>query len=75
MRPKDLNGKKVGVQLYTMTAAVWIRDMLKKNGVDLETITWVEGSIEGPEPYGEPTALHPLKPVTISSNTSGKSLF
>jgi 4,5-dihydroxyphthalate decarboxylase len=72
--PRDLNGKKIGVQLYTMTAAVWIRAVLKQNGVDLDSITWVEGSMEGEEPHGKPTALPPLKPVTISSNTSGKSL-
>jgi 4,5-dihydroxyphthalate decarboxylase len=72
--PKDLNGKKIGVQLYTMTAAVWIRAVLKQSGVDLDSITWVEGSMEGPEPHGKPSALPPLKPVTISSNTSGKSL-
>ena len=38
--PKDLNGKKVGVQLYTMTAAVWIRGLLQQAGVDLASIEW-----------------------------------
>jgi len=72
--PKDLNGKKIGVQLYTMTAAVWIRGLLKQHGVDLSSVEWIEGSMEGPEPHGKPTVLPLLKPVTISNNTSGKSL-
>src|SRR4030088_3371614 len=27
--PKDLQGKRIGVQLYTMTAAIWIRGLLQ----------------------------------------------
>jgi 4,5-dihydroxyphthalate decarboxylase len=72
--PTDLNGKKIGVQLYTMTAAVWIRSLLKQCGVNLDTITWIEGSMESPEPHGKPTTLPPLKPISITSNRSGKSL-
>jgi 4,5-dihydroxyphthalate decarboxylase len=72
--PKDLNGKKMAVQLYTMTAAVWIRSILKQSGVELDTITWIEGSIESPGSHGKPTTLPPLKPISITSNTSKKSL-
>jgi 4,5-dihydroxyphthalate decarboxylase len=73
--PKDLQGKRVGVQLYTMTAAIWIRGLLQHDhGVDLSTIQWVEGAIEEPKPHGKPTVLPPLKPVKITANTSGKSL-
>lgn len=57
-----------------MTAAVWIRSLLKQAGVDLDTITWIEGSMESPEPHGKPSALRPLKPISITSNKSGKSL-
>jgi 4,5-dihydroxyphthalate decarboxylase len=73
-KPVDLNGKKIGVQLYTMTAAVWIRGLLKQCGVDLSSVEWVEGSMEGPEPHGKPTVLPLLKPVSITNNMSGKSL-
>ena len=73
-RLEDLNGKRIGVQLYTMTAAVWIRGLLKQCGVDLASVTWVEGSMEGPESHGKPTVLPLVKPVTIERNTSGKSL-
>jgi ABC-type nitrate/sulfonate/bicarbonate transport system substrate-binding protein len=73
--PKDLAGKRIGIQLYTMTAAVWIRGLLQHDhGVDLSTIQWVEGAMEEPRPHGNPTVLPPLKPVSIVANTSGKSL-
>lgn len=68
--PKDLEGKKVGVQLYTMTAAVWIRGLLAQEGVDLSKIEWLEGAIESPGAHGKPTVLPPLKPVKISRNMS-----
>ena len=66
--PKDLEGKKVGVQLYTMTAAVWIRGLLAQEGVDLEKIEWIEGAVEHPGLHGKPSALPPLKPIKISRN-------
>ncbi|KAJ5609956.1 hypothetical protein N7510_006675 [Penicillium lagena] len=68
--PKDLNGKRVGVQLYTMTAAVWIRGLLQHEyGVDLSSIEWVEGKMEGPGSHGKPSSLPPLKPIKITQNT------
>jgi 4,5-dihydroxyphthalate decarboxylase len=73
--PKDLEGKRIGIQLYTMTAAVWIRGLLQHDhGVDLSNIQWVEGAMEEPKPHGNPTVLPPLKPISIVANTSGKSL-
>jgi len=73
--PKDLEGKRIGVQLYTMTAAIWIRGLLQHDyDVDLSTIEWVEGAMESPASHGKPTVLPPLKPVAITVNRSGKSL-
>lgn len=73
--PSDLNGKKIGVQLYTMTAAVFIRGLLQHEyGVDLSSIEWVEGKMESPGPHGKPSSLPPLKPIKISMNTKPKSL-
>jgi 4,5-dihydroxyphthalate decarboxylase len=67
---KDLEGKRVGVQLYTMTAAVWIRGLLQHEyGVDLSAIEWVEGKMEGPGSHGKPSSLPPRSPVKISRNT------
>jgi 4,5-dihydroxyphthalate decarboxylase len=73
--PKDLEGKKIGVQLYTMTAAIWIRGLLQHDqNVDLSSVQWIEGAIDSPKPHGKPTVLPPLKPVAIKANDSGKSL-
>src|SRR5436305_10254421 len=42
--PKDLEGKRVGVALYTMTAAIFIRGLMQHEyGVDLSKIHWVQG--------------------------------
>lgn len=72
---KDLEGKRVGVPLYTQTAAIWVRgNWQHEYGVDLSTITWVQGAIEKPEAHGDPSALPLLKPANIEINNSGKSL-
>ena len=69
--PKDLNGKRIGVQLYTMTAAVWTCGLLQHEcGVDLSSIEWVEGKMERPGSHGKPSALKPLKLVNITQNTN-----
>lgn len=73
--PKDLEGKRVGVPLYTMTAAIWIRAHLQHEyGVDLSTIDWVEGAINAPGGHGEPSVLPLLREIPITQNRSGKSL-
>src|SRR6516162_1773001 len=67
--PKDLEGKRVGVALYTQTAAVWIRGHLAHQyGVDLSSIRWVQGAIEKAGPHGNPHAQPLLKPVAIEQN-------
>jgi 4,5-dihydroxyphthalate decarboxylase len=73
--PADLAGKRIGVPLHTMTAAVFIRGMLQHDyGVDLSTIHWVQGAINAPTSHGDPTAMPLLKPADIVPNTTGKSL-
>ena len=73
--PKDLEGKRVGVPLYTMTAAIFIRGMLQHEyGVDLSKIHWVEGAMNTPNAHGSPTVLPLLKPISIERNRSGKSM-
>lgn len=73
-KPSDLNGKKIGVQLYTMTAAVWVRGVLQDAGVDLSTITWVEGDLVHPGAHGNPRSKPLLRPVDIIRNGNSKSL-
>lgn len=40
--PKDLEGKRVGVRAYTVTAGVWTRGILQNEfGLDISKVTWV----------------------------------
>ncbi|MDX1499146.1 MAG: hypothetical protein R3176_04585 [Woeseiaceae bacterium] len=74
--PKDLAGKRIGVPLYTITAAIWIRgDLENVYGVDLSGVQWVQGAVEKAGTHGKPPAPPKLlKPVDIVQNTSDKSL-
>src|SRR5262249_43302061 len=67
--PKELEHRRVGVALYTQTAAVWIRGHLAHQyGVDLSTIRWVEGAVEKGGPHGSPHAPPLLRPAAIERN-------
>ncbi|PIW29834.1 MAG: 4,5-dihydroxyphthalate decarboxylase [Rhodospirillales bacterium CG15_BIG_FIL_POST_REV_8_21_14_020_66_15] len=45
--PKDLEGRKVGVPEYQMTAALWMRGILADEyGVDTDTFQWRTGALE-----------------------------
>jgi hypothetical protein len=56
-KPKDLEGKRIGVALYTMTAAIFIRGLLQHDyGVDFSGATWVQGAINTPGAHGTPDA-------------------
>ncbi|HTK12746.1 MAG TPA: ABC transporter substrate-binding protein [Xanthobacteraceae bacterium] len=73
--PKDLEGKRVGVALYTMTAALFIRGLLQHEyGVDLSKIKWVQGAINSAGSHGDPHVLPLLKKVDIEHIAPGKSL-
>jgi 4,5-dihydroxyphthalate decarboxylase len=73
--PADLAGKRIGVALYTMTAAVFIRGLLMHDyGVDLSGVQWVEGAINHATSHGNPAAMPLLRPADISRNRSGRSL-
>jgi 4,5-dihydroxyphthalate decarboxylase len=73
--PKDLEGKRVGVPLYTQTAAIWVRGVLMHEyGVGLDTVRWVQGAVEKGGSHGSPHAPPLLKPLPIEINASGKSL-
>jgi 4,5-dihydroxyphthalate decarboxylase len=72
---KDLAGKRIGVPLYTQTAAIFIRGLMQHDlGIDLSSIEWVQGAINEPGAYGHPSIMPLLKPVNITPNHSGKSL-
>ena len=74
-KPKDLEGKRVGVPLYTMTAAIFIRGLLQHEfGVNFERIHWVQGAVNHAGAHGKPTVLPLLKPMPIEVDPSGRSL-
>jgi 4,5-dihydroxyphthalate decarboxylase len=73
--PKDLEGKRVGVPLYTMTAAIFINGLLHHEfGVDLSKVHWVQGAMNEVGAHGSPTVLPLLKKISIENNTSGDTL-
>src|SRR5271155_5266445 len=43
--PKDLEGRRVGLPLYTQTASIWLRGhLMHQFGVDISKIRWVQGA-------------------------------
>src|SRR5687767_15047254 len=73
--PKEIAGKRIGVPLYTMTAAVFIRGLLSdEHGIDFSNTEWVEGAINEGKAHGNPTILPTARKLSISANKSGKSL-
>ena len=61
--PKDLEGKKVGVNRgYTVTTGVWARSILQQGyGVDLSKITWVLSGDEHVAEYRPPANVVPIE--------------
>lgn len=42
LKPKDIEGKKVGVRTYAQTTGLWVRGILQDEyGVDLNKVTWL----------------------------------
>ena len=64
--PKDLEGKKVGVNRgYTVTTGVWARGVLQQeHGVDLNKITWVLSGDEHVLEYRPPANVVPMAKET-----------
>jgi 4,5-dihydroxyphthalate decarboxylase len=73
--PKDLAGKRIGVPLYAMTAAIVIRGLLQHDhGVDLSGVTWVEGGINDTKPHGAPSTIPLVRPVKLELFSDAMSL-
>jgi 4,5-dihydroxyphthalate decarboxylase len=62
--PKDLEGKKVGVNRgFTVTTGVWVRGALQQEyGVDLSKITWVLSGDEHVAEWQRPANVVPIEP-------------
>jgi 4,5-dihydroxyphthalate decarboxylase len=73
--PKDLEGKRVGLPMYTQTAAIWLRGILQHEyGVDLGKLHWVQGAVEKGGTHGNPKVMPLLEPVPVEINETGRSL-
>jgi len=61
--PKDLEGKRVGVNRgYTVTTGVWARSILQEeHGVDLSKVTWVLSGDEHVAEYVPPKNVVPIE--------------
>ncbi len=67
--PKDLAGKRIGLPLYTQTAAIWARGhLMHQFGVDLAGVRWVQGAVEKSGTHGKPHAPPLLAPIEIEQN-------
>ena len=66
--PKDLEGKRVGVPLYTMTAAIYIRAPAARIRRRSAKVNWVQGAMNTGGAHGSPTVLPLLKPIPIEQN-------
>ncbi len=74
-KPKDFEGKRIGVPLYTMTAAVWLRGLLEEDfGVDLSTIEWVQGGLDHGGTHGVEREPPEIPGVNLKTNNSPRSL-
>ena len=73
--PKDLEGRRVGLPLYTQTASIWLRGhLMHQFGVDISTIRWVQGAVESVGMHGNPHTLPLLRPAVIEQNMTGRPL-
>ncbi|MSQ55458.1 MAG: ABC transporter substrate-binding protein [Betaproteobacteria bacterium] len=53
--PHDLKGKRVGVQEFVQTAALWIRGFLEHDyGVRTQDVDWYFGGYNEPDPHFKP---------------------
>jgi 4,5-dihydroxyphthalate decarboxylase len=73
--PSDLEGKRVGVQEYRQTAGVWIRSILQHDhGVDLDSVTWVEGGVNEPRREDHEMDLRPVGKLKLEMIGPQRSL-
>ncbi len=56
--PADLNGKRIGVQTWLTTTALWARGILEDDyGLDIRSVTWVAERAEGIGDWKPPSWL------------------
>src|SRR4051812_34713309 len=73
-RPQDLQGKRIGLPEYQITANVWIRGILQDDyGVQPGTIHWRRGGLEEPG-RGERAPLKLPSNVDLEQIADGRTL-
>jgi 4,5-dihydroxyphthalate decarboxylase len=73
--PRDLEGKRVGVPHFPMTAAVWIRGLLQREyGVDLSKIIWLQDTPLRSVGDGGAMQRALEAKFLLETNTSGKAM-
>jgi 4,5-dihydroxyphthalate decarboxylase len=67
--PADLKGKRIGVPVFAMTAAVWIRGFMQEDfGVRSEDVQWFEGGLNQPRKPHVLDGVHPVgKEITVDA--------
>jgi 4,5-dihydroxyphthalate decarboxylase len=61
--PKDIEGARVGLRTYAVTAAVWARGVYASEfGVDLSSVTWLTAQEENVESFRLPPNAHRIPP-------------
>jgi 4,5-dihydroxyphthalate decarboxylase len=61
LRPKDIEGQRVGVRTYAQTTGLWIRGILQHEyGVDLDKVTWCTVGEGHLAEYDDPPHCEPL---------------
>lgn len=55
LKPKDIEGKKIGVRTYAQTTGLWLRGVLAHDfGVDLSKVSWVTTDVSHLAEYQDP---------------------
>ena len=64
--PRDLEGKRIGVQEYRQTAGVWVRGILQHDlGIDLSRVKWFEGGTNEPRRPDDDMDLRPVGELSL----------
>jgi 4,5-dihydroxyphthalate decarboxylase len=68
LRPRDLNGRRVGIRSYSVTTSMWLRGILANDyGVDIDSIRWVT--------FEEPHVAEYQDPPTVERAPAGSELL
>jgi 4,5-dihydroxyphthalate decarboxylase len=68
LRPRDLNGHRVGIRSYSVTTSMWLRGILASDyGVNLDSVRWVT--------FEEPHVAEFKDPPSVERAPEGKELL